>query len=80
MPLDSDTVRAMMLASGEPDRALQAAVDAGEDVWDTTHLTTEFDVEGFAAPFVVVRKKDGTRGTLMFTHNPRLYFGFIPTS
>jgi hypothetical protein len=78
MPLDTDTVRALMLASGEPDRALAAAVERGEDIWDTTHLQTEFQVEGFAAPFVVVRNADGVRGTLMFTHNPRLYFGFQP--
>lgn len=32
---------------------------------------------GFAAPFVVVRRKsDNRRGTLEFQHNPRVYFGF----
>jgi len=46
-------------------------------VWDTTELTQEFSVQGFMAPFVVVkRKSDGVRGTLMFQHHPRFYFGF----
>jgi hypothetical protein len=36
-------------------------------------------VIGFAAPFVVVRRKsDGVKGTLEFTHSPRVYFDFKP--
>ena len=46
-------------------------------VWDTKELQVEFEVQGFAAPFVVVkRKKDGKRGTLTFQHMPRFYFDF----
>ena len=42
-------------------------------------LSQDFTVEGFAAPYVVVRRKsDGQRGTLMFQHSPRFYFGFEP--
>jgi len=26
----------------------------------------------------VVRRSDGVRGTPEFTHNPRVYFGFMP--
>lgn len=45
--------------------------------WDTTQLQEDFTVEGFSAPFVVVkRKSDGVRGTLEFTHQPRVYFDF----
>ena len=52
-------------------------VEAGEEVWDTEALRESFEVLGFMAPFVVVRRKaDGVRGTLMFTHQPRYYFGF----
>jgi hypothetical protein len=48
-------------------------------IWDTTALQRDFTVEGFAAPFVVVRRKsDGQRGTLEFTHSPRYYFDFQP--
>lgn len=43
--------------------------------------TALYDFVGFAAPYVVVRRKsDGQRGTLTFTHSPRLYFDFTPTS
>lgn len=47
------------------------------EVWDTEKLQQDFEVHGFAAPFVVVRRKsDGQRGTLTFVHNPRVYFDF----
>lgn len=46
-------------------------------VWDTKQLQEEFSVEGFQAPFVVVRRKsDGVRGSLEFQHMPRYYFSF----
>ncbi|MBA2312746.1 MAG: hypothetical protein H0V97_08105 [Actinobacteria bacterium] len=45
--------------------------------WDTEALQRDFDVVGFQAPFVVVlRRSDGVRGSLEFTHNPRVYFGW----
>ncbi len=48
-------------------------------VWDTRELQRDYDVTGFAAPYVVVRRKsDGVVGSLKFQHNPRLYFGFEP--
>jgi hypothetical protein len=46
-------------------------------VWDTQELQRDFDVTGFAAPFVVVtRKSDGKRGALEFQHSPRFYYDF----
>lgn len=43
--------------------------------WTTDELREDFEVIAFLAPFVeVVRKADGVRGTLMFSHVPRLYF------
>jgi hypothetical protein len=34
-------------------------------------------VLGFSAPFVVVRRRsDNVKGSLEFTHAPRLYFGW----
>lgn len=46
--------------------------------WDTEELQRDFEVIGFAAPFVCVRRKaDGVKGWLEFTHNPRVYFGFM---
>ena len=46
-------------------------------VWNTDELRREFAVEGFLAPFVVVRRKsDGQRGSVEFQHEPRFYFNF----
>ena len=47
-------------------------------VWDTKQLADDFEVIGFLAPFVVVRRKaDGVKGSLEFQHNPRHYFNFV---
>lgn len=46
-------------------------------VWDTQQLGDDFQVIGFMAPFVVVkRKSDGVKGSMMFQHSPRFYFRF----
>ena len=46
-------------------------------VWDTKELQKDFEVIGFQAPFVVVKRKaDGQKGSLQFTHMPRFYFSF----
>ena len=43
--------------------------------WSTAEMTAEFEVEGFAAPFVDVRRRsDGKPGVLEFKHSPRVYF------
>jgi hypothetical protein len=48
-------------------------------VWDTDQVREDFEVLGFMAPFVIVRRKsDGVRGSLKFQHDPRFYFGFQP--
>ena len=48
-------------------------------VWSTSELSEDFDVLGFMAPMVVVRRKsDGVKGSLMFQASPRFYFGFEP--
>jgi len=50
-----------------------------EQVWNTEELNADFEVTGFLAPFVVVRRKsDGKKGSLEFQHQPRIYFGFSP--
>ena len=56
-----------------------------EEGWDTNALQRDYEVEGFSAPYVVVRRKsDGQRGTLEFnrgskyTGEPRIYRNFIP--
>ncbi len=56
----------------------------GEERWTTEELTEAFEVVGFMAPFVVVkRKSDGVKGTLEFVQNPgeaRVYFGWAAAS
>jgi len=48
-------------------------------VWTTDELSEEFEVRGFLAPYVVVRRRaDGTIGSLEFRHQPRFYFNFVP--
>ncbi len=48
-------------------------------VWAPNDLSSEFEVVGFAAPYVVVRRKqNGTMGSLEFQHHPRFYFNFEP--
>jgi hypothetical protein len=48
-------------------------------VWNTQELTRDYEVLGFAAPYVVVRRRvDGVRGSLEFQHAPRFYFNFEP--
>ncbi len=57
---------------------LEARYGAGH-VYSTEELRDNFMVVGFAAPFVVVeRRDDGARGSLEFTHSPRFYFNFVP--
>lgn len=46
-------------------------------VWDTAQLAEVFEVLGFLAPYIVVRRKsDGRKGSLEFQHLPRFYFNF----
>jgi hypothetical protein len=46
--------------------------------WTTAELQSDFEVQGFLAPYVVVKRRaDGVRGTLEFKHGPpRIYFNF----
>ena len=56
-----------------------SAFDPIHEVWDTAGLQEDYEVLGFQAPYVVVkRKSDGQMGSLQFTHMPRLYFGWEP--
>ena len=67
-------IRREMVETGQPQADL--AADQGQ-TWTTEQMTDEFETIGFAAPFVVVkRRSDGKTGTLEFTHRPRVYFGW----
>ena len=68
------------VAAQETPESLRAKLVAryGEhDVFNTTELGLNFEVVGFAAPYVVVKKlSTGKRGSLKFAHSPRFYFDF----
>ena len=71
----TESARREMIATGQPEADLNAA----DRRWTTQELAADFNVVGFAAPFVVVvRKSDGVKGSMEFTHSPRFYFNFVP--
>lgn len=72
-----NTRRALLVAvNADPADRVTLEAQYGR-VWDTSELATEFEVLGFAAPFVVVKRKaDNRMGSLMFQHHPRYYFSF----
>ena len=46
-------------------------------VWDTQEMQDDFEVQGFMAPFIGVRRKsNGSKGSMEFQHAPRFYFNF----
>jgi hypothetical protein len=76
----TETIRRQMLAEINAAPGSREYLEAKHgEVWDTTELSRDFEVIGFAAPLVVVsRKSDGQKGSLCFQHNPRFYFSFEP--
>ena len=61
------------------DTRLRLESQYGQDnVWDTKQVSEIFSIEGFLAPFcVVIRKSDRVKGSVEFTHSPRLYYNFV---
>ncbi len=78
MPDATETVRREMQAEINAQPGSREALEAEHgQVWNTQELGEDFEVLGFAAPLVVVRRReDGVRGSLFFQHTPRFYFGF----
>ena len=77
---ETETIRRLQLAEINAQPGSREALEAKHgQVWDSQQLRDAFVVEGFLAPFVVVKRKaGGQRGSLMFQHEPRLYFSFEP--
>ena len=76
----TETIRRQEVAeiNAEPG-SREALEEKHGEVWDTDQLRRDFEVTGFMAPLVVVRRKsDGAMGSLEFQHDPRLYFNFQP--
>lgn len=63
-------------------RAMVYAINSGQvqpegQEWTSDQLREEFEVIGFLAPYVVVvNKATGKKGSLLFRHEPRIYFGY----
>ena len=76
----TETIRRELVQEINAEPGSRQALEAQHgQVWDTDQLREEFEVIGFAAPLVVVRRKvDGQKGSMMFQHHPRLYFSFEP--
>jgi hypothetical protein len=79
MPDKTEPLRRQRLAEINAQPGSREALEAQYGrVWDTTQLSQDFEVIGFMAPFVVVRRKtDGVKGSLEFQHSPRYYWGFV---
>jgi hypothetical protein len=77
---ETETIRRQLVAEINAVPGSRQFLEAQHgQVWDTQQLSDDFDVIGFAAPLVVVRRRsDGVKGSLMFQANPRFYFGFEP--
>ncbi len=74
----TESIRRQLVAeiNADPGSREYLAVQHGQ-VWDTNELQRDFEALGFLAPLIVVRRRsDGVKGSLMFQHNPRFYFGF----
>ena len=74
----TEAIRKEMLVQINAEPGSREALEAEHgQVWDTKQLGEDFDVIGFAAPLVVVRRKsDAQKGSLLFQARPRFYFGF----
>ena len=80
MPDPTEASRRQMLVEINAEPGSRAYLEAKHgQVWSTGELADEFEVIGFMAPVVVVRRRsDGAKGSMMFQHNPRFYFSFEP--
>jgi hypothetical protein len=80
MPDPVETIRRQWFVEiNRRPRSLEALEAEYGQVWNSDQLRQDFEVLGFGAPLVVVRRRsDGVLGSLKFQHEPRLYFSFKP--
>jgi hypothetical protein len=79
MPDPTEPIRRQRLAEINAQPGSREALEAEYgQVWNTEELSSDFEVQGFMAPLVVVkRRSDNVKGSLEFQHNPRFYFNFV---
>lgn len=80
MPDPTEPIRRQRLAEINAEPGSREALEAEYgQVWNTEELSSDFEVQGFMAPFVVVKRRaNGVKGSLEFQHDPRFYFNFVP--
>jgi len=78
MPDPTESIRRARLAEINAEPADRQMLEAQHGkVWDTDELARDFEVLGFLAPYVVVRRNsDAQKGSLEFQHHPRFYYNF----
>lgn len=74
----TEDIRRTMVAEINHEPGSREALEAQHgQVWSTDELQNDFEVIGFMAPVVAVRRRtDGVKGSMMFQASPRFYFGF----
>jgi hypothetical protein len=74
----TEPARRKRLAEINDEPGSREALEAAHgQVWDTRQLAEDFEVIGFTAPLVVVRRRsDGAVGSLEFQNQPRFYFAW----
>ena len=80
MPDPTESIRRQQVTTINAEPGTREYLEAKHgEVFDTSELQEAFSVLSFLAPYVVVQRiSDGVRGSLMFQHSPRLYYGFQP--
>ena len=75
---ETESIRRQLVSEINADPGSREALEKEHgQVWDTDELSRDFEVTGFMAPFVVVRRKsDGKVGSMEFQHRPRFYYSF----
>lgn len=75
---DTEDLRRQRLVEINSGPGSREALEARHgQVWDTQQLCQDFEIIGFLAPFVVVRRRaDGVMGSLEFQGSPRFYFNW----
>jgi hypothetical protein len=78
MPDKTESIRRQLVVEINAEAGCREALEAQHgQVWTTQEFSLDFEVVGFLAPFVVVKRKaDGVKGSLSFQHSPRFYFDF----
>ena len=74
----TEPIRREMIAEINADPGSREVLEAKHgQVWTLAQVRKEFEITGFGAPLMVVRRlSDGKRGSLEFQHSPRFYFNF----